>query len=136
MDREPDSPIIDSQDDTSSWHSAFDSPEDHPASANQSQQLDKPKTIKKAKKSKDKTKKKKTKKSKKDRKRLKKDYNYRQDAQLPGSSSFSDQSALVEDLYDPTLAPPMSSSSSLRSAPHPNRRSPACAKLLVRAGLR
>ena len=130
MDREPDSRIIDLPDDT--WHSAFDSPEDPPARASRSKQPNKPKTIKPAKKCKD-NKRKKKKKLQKDRKSVKKDSNHRDDANQPGSSFLSDQSALHDDLYDPLLVPPTSSSSFLRSAPCPKHRSTACAKLLVRA---
>ena len=117
MDRERDPPIIDLPDDASSWHSAFDSPEDPPTRGNSSKYQHKPKTIKPAKKTKDKKKKKKL---KKDRNRVKKDSSHRDVASQHGSSSISDHFAVSDDVFDPLPTPPASSSSSLQPAPCPN----------------
>ena len=54
----------------------------------------------------------------------------------PPSSSISDHFALPEELTAPLHTPADTSTSSSQVAPRPHRRSTACAKLLVRAGLR
>ena len=130
MDREGTSSFQDLPDDASSWHSASDSPDDPPAGTGCESQP-KQKTIKPDKKNKEKKKK-----QKKVRRKDKKDSRSMNTGNDPGSSLISDQFALPEELFDPLQPPANTSASSSQMAPRPNRRSTACAKLLVRAGLR